>query len=84
MRDSFVLKPENKQHSTKIFIDGTGKQRAGEQFARDWPNLVLMSNDMIEKVNQQWATYGIGAFIESPSNYLKNHVSGNGAVFKIE
>jgi 4-hydroxy-3-polyprenylbenzoate decarboxylase len=55
-----------------VLIDGTIKAFRKGGFPRKWPNIVTSSNETILKINQMWASLGIGAFVTSPSERYLN------------
>ncbi len=65
-----------------IFVDACVKNRKQDGFERDWPNIVVMDKNTIEKIDQIWLNLGIGDFIKSPSLERLKMQSGDGAVFK--
>lgn len=46
---------------------------------RDFPNIVTMDCDTINKVDSRWAEYNIGEFIASPSLRYKKLINGDAA-----
>lgn len=48
-----------------LFIDATSKY--GGDFKRDWPNVVVMDEPTIKKIDKLWQKLSIGKFLESPS-----------------
>lgn len=78
-RDCSVL--ENPASDTSVlFIDGTRKNKSVDKFQRDWPNIVIMNNETIEKIDKIWNDLNIGEFIKSPSMKFKALVLNSGAV----
>ena len=54
------------------FFDARTKAGGVGGFARRWPNVVASSPKTIARVDDRWAEYGLGEFVESPSlRYLK-------------
>ena len=54
------------------FFDARTKAGGVGGFARRWPNAVASSPETIARVDDRWAEYGLGEFVESPSlRYLK-------------
>lgn len=51
-----------------LFIDGTIKFFRSGGFVRKWPNVVCASAETIGLVDRKWESYGVGAFIGSPSS----------------
>ncbi|MCS6905831.1 MAG: hypothetical protein NZ576_10700 [Bacteroidia bacterium] len=65
---------------SQIFIDGTRKTKALDGFERDWPNILVSTDEIIEKVDRIWPELGLGPLIPSPSLRYKKQVHGKGAV----
>jgi 4-hydroxy-3-polyprenylbenzoate decarboxylase len=61
-------------------LDGTRKTKELDDFHRDWPNIIIASNDTIRSVNEKWEQLGIGPFIPSPSLKFKGQMYGEEAV----
>ena len=54
------------------FFDARTKAGGVGGFARRWPNVAASSPETIARVDDRWAEYGLGEFVESPSlRYLK-------------
>ena len=66
-RDVKIYGPAEDSSTGMLVMDATIKRPDIDGFDRPWPNPVVMSNEMIELVDQDWNTYGLGGFIESPS-----------------
>jgi len=62
-----------------LFVNGTAKSKTLDNFDRPWPNVLVMSDDIIKKVDEKWDGLGLGKFIASPSLKYKNMVSKGGA-----
>jgi 4-hydroxy-3-polyprenylbenzoate decarboxylase len=61
-----------------VCVDGFRKHgRKG--FVRAWPDLVVMKQEVIDKINENWDKLKIGPFIESPSMALKSIAEETGA-----
>jgi 4-hydroxy-3-polyprenylbenzoate decarboxylase len=80
-RDARIAK-STKTGESKIFIDATRKTLSKDNFKRDWPNVVVSNTETIEKVDNNWRNYGLGAFIESPSLKYRKLNKNNGAIAK--
>jgi 4-hydroxy-3-polyprenylbenzoate decarboxylase len=78
-RDCWVLENPVSNSST-LFIDGTHKDKDIDKFQRDWPNIIVMDDVTINKINNIWTDLKIGEFVESPSLKFKNLVSNMGAI----
>lgn len=81
MRDCFFVKVNEIVYPTLI-IDGTKKTREVDQFEREWPNVIVMNDETINKVNEKWPELELGDFLPSPSLKYKSLVSNNGSVTK--
>ena len=83
-RDHFVEKQIVKQDPAKyqacIGFDGTIKTKAIDNFQRDWPNIIVASDDTIASVDQKWNELGLGDFIPSPSLKFKSQMYGEEAI----
>lgn len=55
--------------SSALFIDGTIKAYRKGGFPRKWPNIVCSSNETVSVIDQKWDSFGLGAFINSPSSH---------------
>jgi len=66
-----------------IAIDGTRKAYPADQPSRDWPNVVMMNQATISRIDDKWTSLGLGSFIPSPSLKLQALQMGNGAVIKV-
>lgn len=64
----------------KIVIDCRGKHFLRDGFSRYWPNVVCMSDEIIESVDQRWCKLTGMDFVPSPSKSLKPFVKGEWAV----
>lgn len=73
-----ILKSEN--GSEIVFVDATFKTENHDNFKRDWPNVVTMNAETIDKVDKRWSELGLGEFISSPSLKYLPLVKGEGAV----
>jgi len=74
-RDSFFLEGDE-----SMAIDGTAKNSKLDEFQREWPNVITMTDEVIRKVDEQWTAFGLGEFIPSPSENYKKLVNTPGAV----
>ncbi|MCX6252709.1 MAG: menaquinone biosynthesis decarboxylase [Bacteroidetes bacterium] len=81
LRDCFLISPESTGCKI-LFIDGTRKQKTQGRFEREWPNVIIMNDETIDKIDKKWEALGLGRMIPSPSlKYKPLHLSG-GAVIK--
>ncbi|MGE0076989.1 MAG: menaquinone biosynthesis decarboxylase [Bacteroidales bacterium] len=55
----------------RIGVDGTRKAYSTDNFKRDWPNVVMMDKNTIDKVDNAWELLDIGDFVASPSLALQ-------------
>ena len=77
-RDIDILKSES--GCEVVFVDATFKTENHDNFKRDWPNVVTMNRETIEKVDKRWAELGLGEFVPNPSLKYLPLVKGEGAV----
>lgn len=78
-RDSVII-GSNQNRSSKIFIDATKKTLKGDNFKRDWPNIVISNEETILKIDNNWEKLGLGKFIKSPSLKYSKLNTNKGAV----
>ncbi len=69
-------------HSTLLMLNARSKNRETSDFSRDWPNVLIMDEETIKKVDNIWETLQIGGFIPSPSLVYRNYVKNKGAIKK--
>ncbi|HTX87895.1 MAG TPA: menaquinone biosynthesis decarboxylase [Bacteroidales bacterium] len=80
-RDCFVIQgPEGKGYPV-LFMDATRKTYDADGFEREWPNMIVMDDETIRKVDEIWEKLGIGTRIPSPSLLYKNLVFNIKATF---
>lgn len=61
-----------------VLVDGLRKfGRNG--FDRAWPDLVVMNDAVIAKIDSIWSDLNIGGFVDSPSKFLKKIARESGA-----
>lgn len=70
LRDCFFLE-KNGTKIKPLFIDATRKSPELDGFQREWPNVIVMDDPTIEKVDRKWSTLGLGTDISSPSIRFK-------------
>ncbi len=70
------------QHSGILMLNARSKNRETTDFSRDWPNVLIMDEEIINKVDNIWKSLQIGDFIPSPSLVYRNYVKNKGAVKK--
>ncbi|MCS6895760.1 MAG: menaquinone biosynthesis decarboxylase [Bacteroidia bacterium] len=63
-----------------LILDASTKTPELDGFTRDWPNVIVMSDEIISRVDERWSSYDIGAFLSSPSLKYKPLVRGEEAV----
>src|SRR5204862_1652988 len=63
-------------------FDGTRKTKEFDDFHRDWPNIIVASDETIKDIDEKWKQLGIGEFIPSPSLKFKDQMYGEEAVVK--
>ena len=66
----------------RVGFDGTRKAYKVDNFKRDWPNVVIMDNETIERVDKIWGELGLGEFISSPSIPLQGLQVGDNPVVR--
>ncbi len=76
-RDCFLF-----QNGFPLGIDGTRKMKTTDGFARQWPNVVTMNTETIQKIDQIWEKLHLGNLIPSPSLKYQALVKKDGAVFE--
>jgi 4-hydroxy-3-polyprenylbenzoate decarboxylase len=86
-RDSILVQRPSMNNSTQTFacmgFDGTNKTKELDNFQRDWPNIIVASDQTIEAVDKKWNALGIGNFIPSPSLKFRDQMYGQEAVVAI-
>jgi 4-hydroxy-3-polyprenylbenzoate decarboxylase len=80
LRDCFYIDTEDNSRYSGLFMDGTRKTRELDNFERDWPNIITMDDDVINKINDIWHTLPLGTFLPSPSSNYKSMVLNSGAL----
>ena len=80
IRDCFRVEQVDHRDYPGIFIDGTSKNLRDDEFKRDWPNVILMDDQIIKKIDAKWDTLQLGSFLPSPSNSYKSLVLNAGAI----
>ena len=83
-RDNMLIHRASSTDNGKTFaclgLDGTRKTRELDNFQRDWPNIIVASDDTITAIDKKWNTLGISDFIPSPSLKFKGQMYGEEAV----
>ena len=80
LRDCFYIDDETGMKLPTMCIDGTRKTREFDDFQRDWPNVIVMDDQTISKVDEKWRDLGLGSLIPSPSRIYKSLIISDGAV----
>lgn len=80
VRDCIILKSNNPCVTDKLIIDGTKKSLLTDDFRRQWPNVTVMDDDTIRKIDEKWDKLGLGNLIQSPSLKYKKLLHGEGAI----
>ena len=71
-RDCYILTNGN---SYCLAVDGTKKNLKLDDFKREWPSIIVSDDDTIKKIDEKWASLGLGEIIKSPSLLIKNKTS---------
>ncbi len=83
-RDSWIIEPASETQISHIGWDGSRKTKEQDNFRRDWPNIVVASDETIAKVDALWSKLNIGDFIPSPSLKFKALLfEGNATVHEL-
>jgi len=80
LRDCFHVEKEPGRMYQVLFIDATRKTNILDDFSRDWPNVTVMDDTTIGRVDEKWPSLGLGAFLSSPSLVYKTLNTSSGAV----
>ncbi len=76
-RDHFIVRGDSFDH---VAFDGTRKTKEHDGFQRDWPNILVSTDETIAKIDMIWDKLNLGPFIPSPSLKYKKQMYGTGAV----
>jgi 4-hydroxy-3-polyprenylbenzoate decarboxylase len=79
-RDCLQLSADETGGISHMALDGTRKTKALDNFDRPWPEILVMDDATIAKVDALWPKLGLGEFVPSPSLRYKPQVYGNAAV----
>jgi 4-hydroxy-3-polyprenylbenzoate decarboxylase len=79
-RDAAIF--ESEEQPACIAFDATKKTSELDKFFRDWPNIVLMDDETIKKIDNFWDRLNLGPFVKSPSEFYKPLVPNDGAILK--
>ena len=80
MRDCFYIELLPGIKIPTLCIDGTRKTRELDDFNRDWPNIIVMDDETITRIDHRWDSLRLGPFIASPSLQFKSLVINSGPV----
>jgi 4-hydroxy-3-polyprenylbenzoate decarboxylase len=72
LRDMLTVPVENDPPFTAMVIDATKKSKKLDDFERPWPNVIVMADDILARVDAKWDKYGLGKFVTSPSLRFKS------------
>ncbi|MCK9204597.1 MAG: menaquinone biosynthesis decarboxylase [Bacteroidales bacterium] len=79
MRDCFFPDSGPGIHFPVLCLDGTRKTSELDNFEREWPNVIVMDDAIIERIDSRWDSLDLGPFIPSPSLSFKSLVNKEGA-----
>ncbi len=54
LRDCFFVDCDDHSRYSGLFIDGSRKTKELDNFERDWPNIIIMDDDIIKKIDDIW------------------------------
>lgn len=80
VRDCFHIQDPRGKKFPVLFIDATVKTLASDHFSRDWPNVTLMDEETIRRVDGMWPALGLGPRVPSPSDRFKSLNINEGAI----
>jgi 4-hydroxy-3-polyprenylbenzoate decarboxylase len=80
MRDCFHPVSDNGTSFPVLALDGTRKTAGYDGFTRDWPNIIVMDEPTIRKVDEKWEKYGLGSLVPSPSRKYRSLIINDGAM----
>ncbi len=80
MRDCFHPVSDEGTPFSILVLDGTRKTVAYDGFKRDWPNIIVMDETTIRKVDENWEKYGLGTMVPSPSRKYRSLILNDGAM----
>ncbi len=79
-RDVLIHSFDDTNRHGIMLIDATRKSVKVDGFQRDWPNPVIMSEEVIDLVDRKWNEFALGPARSSPSRRFSLLASGVGAV----
>ncbi len=62
-----------------LVINGLQKDKINDNFQRDCPNVIVMDDETIKKIDEKWDKLNLGSFIKSPSLHYKAYVNNKAA-----
>jgi len=80
MRDCFHPVSDKGKYFPALVLDGTRKTTGYDGFKREWPNVIVMDETTIVKVDENWKEYGLGSMVPSPSRKYRSLILNDGAV----
>ncbi len=80
MRDCFHPVSDEGTPFPILVLDGTRKITGFDGFKRDWPNIIVMDETTIRKVDENWEKYGLGHLLPSPSLKYRALILNDGAI----
>ncbi len=80
MRDCFNPLSDDGSPFPVLVLDGTRKSAGFDGFKRDWPNIIVMDEATILKVDKAWEKYGLGPLVPSPSQKYRTLILNDGAI----
>ena len=66
-----------------LCIDGTGKSEEWDDFNRPWPNVIVMDEATIDRIDERWNSLELGPFLSSPSRIYQKLAKNPGAFFSV-
>lgn len=81
LRDCTIVNHDGNGRNV-VFIDATSKQALYDDFERNWPNVIVMDDQIIQSIDQRWGDLGLGPFLSSPSIKYKSLISNQGPILK--
>jgi 4-hydroxy-3-polyprenylbenzoate decarboxylase len=66
MRDCYFIMSDGINYPSLV-VDATTKTPGADQFEREWPDVIVMDDSTINKVNKKWPDLDLGDFFLSPS-----------------
>jgi 4-hydroxy-3-polyprenylbenzoate decarboxylase len=80
LRDCFrSVSPDGKSYPALV-LDGTRKISGIDGFEREWPNVIVMDEAIMKKVDANWEKYRLGPLLPSPSQKYRSLILNDGAI----